>query len=251
MNRKQSVKTQTFRRVQQFGDQYTSQFAPASPIGQAFAKLATIVDAFMQDAAAQHTRAREGREKYGATRTALLFQLKAITRTARVVAQSRPELPGFDERFRMPGGRRSAVLLAAAQGVLAEAEPFAAQFIAHGLPDTFIADLRKAVADCDTASNLREAGKLARASAQAGLVQAAADATATIKAIDVIVRYQFAHDAEMQSAWTRAKRQDGLPLPKTDAASPTSSPPSVSPSSPSPASTSSASEPRPAIEPAA
>lgn len=248
MNRKQRVRVQVFRRVQQFGEAYKSRVPATSPLGQALGKLSTTLDAFNQDAAARQSRQREGRTKLPAAREALVFQLDAIARTATVIAQT---TRGFDERFVLPRPKRQEVVLAAAQGFLAEAEPHAAAFIANGLPETFIGDLRTALAEFEAASNVREAGKLARASASAGLRSAEAAGVAAIKAIDVIVRYQFAHDAEMQSAWTRAKRQDGLPLPKTDAAAPTSSPPSVSPSSPSPASPSSAGEPRPAIEPAA
>lgn len=221
MNQKLSVKWQTFVRVKEFGDRYKTLFAETSPIGQAFARLGRALGVFMREAGDQHVLAREGRETQRQARAALIFRLKALTRTARVIADTVPASPGFDEPFTMPSVKRNSALLAAGKGLLTAAEPRAAQFIANGLPEGFVADLQKAVTDFEEAIGKREAGKVARASTERRLRVATAQGNAAIKAIDVIVQFQFADDEEMQSAWQRAKRQDGLPLPKDV---PTSSP---------------------------
>ncbi len=91
MNRKQSVKSQTFRRVQEFTDQYRPQFAADAPIGQAAAELSAAVDAFDREAATQHTRARAGEERFRVAREALRFKVGAIAQTAEVIAQVKPK----------------------------------------------------------------------------------------------------------------------------------------------------------------
>ena len=222
MNRRESTKWLTFRRILQFGEFYKSRILEGSPLRRAFTKLATAVGAFNEDAAAERTRARDGRKTLQVSRGALVFRLDAIARTAEVIAHT---VPGFDARFRLPRPKRDPVILATGHGFLREAEPFTAQFVEHGLPETFLGDLRTALTEYEAAVNVRETGKVARAAVQARLRKAQDAGREAVDAIDVIVRYQFADDAEMQNAWQRARRQDGLPLPKEDPA------PSTDPSS--------------------
>lgn len=62
---------------------------------------------------------------------------------ARVMA---PQESGMGDRFRLPVSRKEQTLTATGLLFAREAEPFADLFISHGLPPTFLADLRGRVA---------------------------------------------------------------------------------------------------------
>ncbi len=221
MTNQQNAYFEAFRRMKQFGDTYESQFPENSPARRAFGTLATILTASTQDAAASITNAREGAVQKRTARRALVFRLDAIARTARVIGET---VSGFEERFVSPRPSTDRVVLATAHGFVKEAAPVAAQLIANGLPDDFLTGLTDALAAYERATAAHNAGKLARASASAGVAAAIRVGMKAVRAIDVVIRYQFADNAEMQAAWRRAKRLSGLPQPKNPVAAPTPNP---------------------------
>lgn len=221
MTNQQNAYFESFRRIKQFGDTYESQFPENSPGRRAFGTLATILTASTQDAAVSITNAREGAVQKRTARRALVFQLDAIARTARVIGET---VSGFEERFVSPRPSTDRVVLATAHGFVKEASPVAAQLIANGLPDDFLTELTAALAAYERATSAHNAGKLARASANAGVAVAIRTGMKAVRAVDVIIRYQFADHAEMQAAWRRAKRLSGLPQPKNPVAAPTANP---------------------------
>lgn len=203
MTKKQNVRYEMFRRVQQFGEGRRVLFPEGSGGAQAFAALSAAVDGLSQDAAAQLSSARDGIEQKRNARQALRFRLDAITRTARVIAQT---TPAFDERFGPARPVNEQVLRSAARVFLQDAAPRATEFVARGLPENFLETLRAALDRFERASEVVAAGSLTRAAAQAGIRAALRDGTEAVRAIDVIVRYQFASDSEMQAAWARARQ---------------------------------------------
>lgn len=219
MEKRVNVRFEMFRRVLQFGVAYTSRFLEASPAARAFAALSTIVDALNDDAGTSLANLREGRDQKTAAREALILRLDAIARMAQVIAQTSP---GFDERFVLPRPKNHQRVLATAHAFVDHVAPVAAQFVAHGLPEDFVATLTAALENYERASAARDAGRLARASATAGARKALAEGRRLVRQLDVIVRYQFAGDDAMQGAWARARHLDGLPLrPSTTGTRPT------------------------------
>ena len=199
-----------WRKLKKFGLDYMSRFAEGSPAANAFATLSTRVDALNQDAAAHISNLREGRDQQVAARDALVLRLDAITRMAQVIGRT---TPGFAERFVLARPRNTPRVLATAYAFLKDAEPVAAQLIAHGLPDTFLADLKAALDTFERAIEARHSGKLARAAAKAATRQTRQQMRTLVGQLDVIIRYQFADDEAMQGAWARARQLDGLPQP--------------------------------------
>lgn len=206
MTREQKLGSDRLNRVQRFGQDFAAHFPEGSPARQAFDALIPVVTALNQDAATGVSNAFDGVTQKPASKDALILQLDAIARTAQLIAQS---TPGFDERFRPPRPRTYRRVLSAAHACLRDAEPAAPQFIARGLPADFVARLRTAVQAFERASEVRDSGALARASARAGVKTALREGRTLVRTIDLIVRYQFRHEPELQASWQRAANLGG------------------------------------------
>ena len=75
-------------------------------------------------------------------RQALLARLQAISRTARVLRQDQS---GLVEQFEVTAAATDQTLLTAGRKFARDAEAFSSQFIAHGMPVTFLTDLNALV----------------------------------------------------------------------------------------------------------
>src|SRR4029079_12231202 len=105
----------------------------------------------------------------------------------------------------------------------AEAEQLKEQFVAFGLPDTFLADLGAAVERLRHARGARGAavdrlehavrgratGKTSQTAAQAGIDAAIVSGLDAARMLDVIVANQFRGDPVTRTEWQTARRVDG------------------------------------------
>lgn len=217
MTRAQRARLDTFRRGQKFGQEYQSRFPGAAQSAPAFEALSTIIGTLETNASTTVASARAGRDSMRAARQELTRQLNGIARMARVIART---TPGFDGRFGRPRLINNAVVMATAQAFLRDAEPVAATFVAQGLPADFLATLQSGIAEFEAAMGVRNANRLARASAHAGIREAIRQGRAAMARIDVLVRYHCLEDAEVMAAWERARRIDGQPQAKARAVTP-------------------------------
>ena len=200
MRKVQFVRYEMLVRVREFGEAYRDQFPPASVGGEAFATVAKAVDELSQFAADKMSTAREGRRQKKVARLVLGGKLDAIARTARVIAQ---KSPGFDDVFRLPRPVSDQVLLTAGRVFIHDGETVAAQFVAHGLPDTFIATLKDSLARFEKAIAVCGTGAREQASAQAGITASLAAGLASVRSLDVLVVNQCQGDVRALAAWTR------------------------------------------------
>ena len=123
-------------RVRDFGQAHRDLFPESSVGGQAFATVAAAVAELSEHAVAKMSSAREGIRAMKDARHWLVDRLEAIARTARAIAADRP---GFDDSFRLPRQYSNAALATIARVFIQDAEATKDQFVAHGLPDTFVA----------------------------------------------------------------------------------------------------------------
>jgi hypothetical protein len=144
-------------RVRTFGTTYGHLFPASSVAGETFA----AVDAHQ---GARRARAGAPRSRCLGTCTAkrhgapeLLDRLQAIAQTARVLRQGDP---GLVQQFEVPAPATDQTLLATGRKFARDAEAFSSQFVAHGMPGTFVADLNGLVNDFETA--LRDRGQGAK-----------------------------------------------------------------------------------------
>ena len=102
-----------------------------------------------------------------ATREAMLAGITTVVRTARDIAA---DTPGADSKFQPPAQRSDMTVLASARQFLDHLPEVKDAFVQHGLPDTFIDDLRRTTDGFAQAISGRAAGKTGRLDARADLV---------------------------------------------------------------------------------
>ena len=86
--------------------------------------------------------------------------------TARAIAG---DTPGLKDKFRVPVPRTDQALLTAGRLFARDAEPFKDQFLAHAMPQTFLADLIGLVETFEEAIQEREEGKGGSTAARASI----------------------------------------------------------------------------------
>jgi hypothetical protein len=193
-------------RVREFGAAHRDRFPAGSPAGRLFADISQAIDrlgASVATQAAGEGAAREGALSKAAAREALRQALDAIARTARVLDVDAPGLAG---RFALPSGRNDHALTTAAQSFGRDAAPLKAQFLAHGLPKAFLADLQAALDAFERATQDRLAARETRAAARAGIGTAIDSARAALTRLDAIVRNTLRDEPALLATWTSARR---------------------------------------------
>jgi hypothetical protein len=189
-------------RVKQFGIDNGADFTGIATTK--FAEVGSKVD---------ETEAKSGAQQAGFGLAAQQFEVKdtaredlrdemsAIARTARSMEYS---FPGISEQFRFQRNLSDETMLARARAFATAAVARQADFIAYGLPATFIADLT-------AAADAFEATFGSAASATAEQVAATAEAAAFIREgmiakriLDGIVRNRYAGDPGKLAAWLSA-----------------------------------------------
>lgn len=138
MNDTVNSRIQTYRRMQEFYSSHSSDFAPASLGAQLGTKLSTQLSELLNLTATQATGVGAARQG-----TDLRARLKAFSRTAHAIAI---EVPGLENKFRVPRGDDDEELIAAARAAATDAVEFKDRFIAHEMPATCVDDLNSSIA---------------------------------------------------------------------------------------------------------
>jgi hypothetical protein len=191
-------------RVRDFGAAHREFFPAAGTGGRLFAAIAKAVDqlsTYATTEACGEGAVREGARSKAAARQALWQALDAIRRTARAI-----DTPGLGAKFRIPSARNDHELATAAGSFGRVAAPLKAQFLAHGMPKTFLADLRAALEAFERATQDRLAAREARAGAKAGIDMALEDALRALARLDAVVLNTLRDKPTLQTAWTSARR---------------------------------------------
>jgi hypothetical protein len=147
-----------------------------------------------------------------AARAALRRALEAISRTARGVAL---DMPDILSKFQMPGDPTDHELVAAARQFAEDAAPLAAAFVAHGLSESFVADLQAALATFERAVRGRALGRETRAGARADITAALDLAFETLRRLDAIVENRVGGDPNALAAWRLARNVGRTPAKGT------------------------------------
>ena len=220
-------------RVRDFGQAHRGLFPESSVGGQAFATVAAAVAELSDHAVAKMSSAREGISAKTEARRGLIERLEAIARTAHAIAVDRP---GFDDSFRLPRQHSDEALVTIARVFIQDAEATKDQFVAHGLAETFVAELQKLLGNFEQATRDREAGRSARIAAHAGIERALLAGLAAVRKLDVIVANQLQHDSAALAVWEGERRLDSTRRPKATAPTIKPAPTSQVPELPAPAS---------------
>jgi hypothetical protein len=200
-----------FVRIRGFGETHGSEIAPASLGHQLFLDIVTVVADFNRHAAAEasgHGDARQGTEIRALARASLRERMEAIVRTARALEN---EVPGIQDKFRMPRGSNDRDLINAARAFKADAEPLKAHFMAHEMPADFLDELQEHIDDFEEAISDQSSGVGNRVAAGAALDEVIERGNDLVRKLDAIVRNKYANNAAVLAEWTSASHTERAP----------------------------------------
>jgi hypothetical protein len=206
-------------RVRDFGDSHQDLFPKSTAAGKLFVEIGDAVDEVGQHAVSKmsaHGAALEGGEVRLDAREALRERLDAIARTTRLMADDHPDLANT---FRLPDTHTDQALLTAARLVARDAEAHQAAFVAHALPETFLADFKAALEEFEQGLHDRDAGRDQYLAARASIEATLASGWAAVRKLDVLVANRL-HDAPVTMAvWERDRRVEYRSRSRSPAAS--------------------------------
>ena len=205
MNVHEIRRYEMLRRVRDFGAARRERFASTPVANRTFALVADAVSA-VEHAVSTHVRVnRHGREHTiakAAARRNLIKELQVIRRTARALSVDAPHLLGA---FQMPRAPRDLTLVAVARAVAAHAARLEREFIAHALPDTFIADLNRLIDNFEQAIGRKHLLSGDNTEARVGIQLAVARGFLAVRRLDAIVLNHLRGDSQALAAWRRAR----------------------------------------------
>jgi hypothetical protein len=193
-------------RVSDFGAAHRDLFPASTLGGRIFAALGSAVHELNTSVVTQVVRqsdARGGVTSKDAARGALREALDAIARTARALALDVPNLEG---KFRLRGGRSDHDLATVARMFLADAAPLSQAFRSHGLPTTFLVDLRTKLVAFERAAVEHVAAREAQIIAGVNIGKAMRSALGALQRLDAIVPNRLRDDTVLRAAWASSRR---------------------------------------------
>lgn len=210
MNDLDTNKLAAATRVRDFGAEHPALFPAAQFRGELMAAITALVTELNTHATKQVSgagQARQGTTTKASARTALRDDLEAINRTARVMAF---DMPGLDDKFRMPRFTDQA-LLTGARAFLAEATPIKSDFIRFGMPDDFLEDLAADIAAFEQAVTQQSQGLEQQTSGTAAMDETIDRAMKALRQLDTIMRNVLRDDIGTLTAWITASHVERVP----------------------------------------
>ncbi|MDX6614349.1 MAG: hypothetical protein QOD75_3535 [Blastocatellia bacterium] len=219
----------TFVRVQGFGNEHVADFPAGGVAAQLFTSLTATINQLDGHAASQSSNdgiARQGTTTKSQARQALREDLEAISRTARAMSD---DVPGLDDKFRLPRVDNDSTLLNSARAFAGDAAPLSAQFIAHELPADFLATLNANINAFQTSVDTQASGVGQRITAGTAIDEAIETGMAIVRKLDALVKNKYAHNRAILAEWTSASHTERgphhVPKPSTGSgATPPASP---------------------------
>lgn len=232
MNDNERRRHQMFVRVRDFGQAHANDFAAGSFALQLFTNIGTVVTTLDGHAASEVSGrgdARQGTQSRSQARAALRDDLEAINRTAKAMAE---DVPGIDDKFRVPRGNNDLEMLNAARAFKADAEPLKAQFVAHELPANFLEDLQADIDAMEAAISDQSSGVGDAVAAGAAIDDTVSSGVDIVRKLDAIVRNKYANNPAALAEWTSASHTERAP--RRSAPAPSPPPPGQGPTPPPP-----------------
>jgi hypothetical protein len=194
-----------FVRVQSFASEHAAAFPAGSLGAETIAELRKVVEELTEAGTTQTSglsSVQRATAERLAAREALRESMQAISRTARVMAI---DMPGLENKFRLPRSGSDPALLQTARAFAADALPLKAEFLRYGLDESFLEDFREDIADLERAMGQQNTGRGAHVSATASVETAAERGTNAVRKLDAIVRNKFREDPAALAVWESAR----------------------------------------------
>lgn len=214
MNDNENRRYQMFLRVQGFGSAHGRDFAETSIGLQLFGTLNSIITEVEGHAAAEVSgtgESRQGTTTRKQARAALREDLEAINRSARTIAA---EVPGLDDKFRVPRNNNDQELLAAARAAAIDAPPFKPQFLALEMPADFLEDLAADLEAMEESMGEQSGGRGQRVASAAAIDDAIDRGNDVVRKLDAVVKNKYANNPAVLAEWTSASHTERAPRRK-------------------------------------
>lgn len=192
------------KRVRDFGLAQSAAFPDGSFGRELFTTITQIVSKLDSQSANQSSGQGEAHsvtETKAAIRTNLREILRAISRTAQVIAFG---TPGLENKFRSPQGSGDQTLLSAARAFAADAVPLKAAFLKHEMPADFIERLNQLINDFERVSTEKATAVTSHVTAKITIDEAIASGLQAVQTLDAVIRNKFNGDPATLANWTRA-----------------------------------------------
>jgi K+ transporter len=197
--------------VRQFSLAHAEKFPAGSAAAVLFAAVAAAITAMQTHSAAQaqHKRAAEQHTQLKKQqRNALVEMMKAISRTA--VAMSR-NIPGLENKFRMPEDKREQTLLAVARSFVMDVEAWEDEFVKNGMAANFLSDFKSRVRALEQTIDDRAQKTASRVSSTVAIAAAAESGRVVVRDLDPVMRNIFAGDPAALAEWESASHIERAP----------------------------------------
>jgi hypothetical protein len=184
-------------RVSDFGAEHAMSFSSQTAAPGMFADVRHVASEVEQHAVAQASaRGPDRVHVKAAARKRLRDSLRVLGRTARAF--------GVD-KFRVPKTNSDHALLAAAHTMTRDAGEHVEEFLAHGLPPTFLDAIDAQTRALEQADTDYHATKQVRAATTAGVEALLVRGRSLIRRLDVTVMNLFRQDPAMIAAWREVR----------------------------------------------
>lgn len=193
---------QMLQRVHDFGMTNAVAFPATSFGGQLFTTVNAAISELQSHAAVQSSGIpRERTTTKAVARANLEEDLVAMSRTARAMAL---EVPGLEDKFRLPRRIGDDRLMNAARAFLTDATPLKQEFVKFAMPEDFLDDLAADIAAFENAIATKNNAVSTRISATASIDEALARGMRAVQQLRAVVKNRFRNDAARLAAWTSA-----------------------------------------------
>ena len=207
MNDRETIRYDVFGRVDTFGRDNATDFAPTSEATKRFTNVRRIIADLDKEKASQKGGSATAKE---VLLDALRLDLQNIARTSRAIAQDEP---GFADKFRLPDSPSQTALVTAADSVIAELKKssVAAKFLAHELPADFVQHLTDDRAAINAAEDAMESGDLGGVSSTAAVGRLIRAGMKEVTYLNAIMHNKYSRNAEKLRAWQSASHLERAP----------------------------------------
>jgi hypothetical protein len=200
-----------FVRVQSFAAERAASFSEDSLGAETVAVLRKVVEELTEAGTTQTSglsSVQRATAERMAAREALRESMQAIARTARVMAI---DMPGLENKFRLPRSGSVPALLQTARAFAGDALPLKADFLRLEMHESFVEDFKEDIAELERAMGQQNTGRDAHVSATASVETAAERGMNSVRKLDAIVRNKFRDDPATIAAWESARHVESAP----------------------------------------
>jgi hypothetical protein len=189
-------------RVRGFATTHASDFPAESFGNQLVATVNAAISELESHAIVQTSgTARESTASKALAKAHLIEDLEIINRTAKAIAL---DIPGLEDKFRLPHRVGEAALLNTARAFLADARPLKADFIKYALPENFLEDLQSDIEALEQAIAHRNSKASTQITTTASIDEALAKGLKAVQQLQAVVKNKYRNAPVTLAEWTSA-----------------------------------------------